>query len=254
MLNLFILIIGSFLVFIFSTLSGGGASLLFMPLIAYTIGVKSVAPVMTLGISLSSGSKIFFFWKHINWKLFKVLIPSTLVGALIGARLFAELSSEYLQIIIGVFLILTIFQFNNKEKDEKKLLKTWHFVPLGFFVSFLSGLIGGVGPLMNSAYLNYGMTKEELLATRSANAIFLHLIKIVSYAYMGFVTFDVIKYGLLLGVVSVGAIYIGKKILHRMSELIFRKIVVSTMVLSGFLMVWRHFETIEGIIQFIKEW
>lgn len=250
MLNILILIVGAFVVFIFSTLSGGGASLLFMPLIAYTIGVKSVAPVMTLGIALSSGSKVFFFWKNINWNLFRWLVPSTIAGSLIGARLFAELSADFLQIIIGVFLLLTIFQFNKKEKAQTKTLKTWHFVPIGFFVSFLSGLIGGVGPLMNSAYLNYGMNKEELIATRSANAILLHFIKIVSYAYFGFVSQEIVQYGLLLGVVSIGAIYVGKQILHKMSEMFFRKIVVSAMVVSGFLMIWQHFEMLENFLKY----
>jgi uncharacterized membrane protein YfcA len=236
-----LLIIGALIVFALSTLSGGGASLLLMPLIGFTIGMKSVAPVMTLGIAMSSGSRVFYFLKDIDWNLFKWLFPSTIVGSLLGARLFAELSSEYIQIVIGLFLVFTVVQFFQKPNDvNKKKIKAWHFVPIGFVISFLSGLIGGVGPLMNSAYMNYGMSKESLIGTRSANAVALHVTKIISYAYFGYMTGDVIKYGIIIGVTAVVGNYFGKIMLGKISELFFRKIVITTMVVSGILMLYKH--------------
>jgi uncharacterized protein len=243
-MNIIILIVGAGIVAIFSTLSGGGASLLLMPLIAYTVGVKSVAPIMTLGIGLSSSSRVFYFWKEIDWNLFRWLFPSTIFGAILGARLFAELSSDYLQILIGLLLVSTALQlFTKKEKEDtikRFKIKAWHFAPVGFVISFLSGLIGGVGPLMNSMYLSYGMKKESLIGTRSSNAVLLHLMKILSYTYFGFVNSDVLKYGLIVGGSAIVCNYIGKQILGKISEDTFRSIVVSTMIISGILMLWRH--------------
>ncbi|MCH8554064.1 MAG: sulfite exporter TauE/SafE family protein [Schleiferiaceae bacterium] len=236
-----LLILGSFFIFILSTLSGGGASLILMPLIAFTVGVKSVAPIMTLGIAFSSSSRVFLFFKDIDWKLFYWMFPSTIVGSYLGARLFASMSSDYLQVIIGLFLIFTIFQFFQKPKEKNvSFLKAWHFMPIGFVISFLSGLIGGVGPLMNSAYLNYGMSKEALIGTRSANAVLLHITKILSYAYFGYVTGDVLKFGILLGASAIVGNIVGKRVLSSISELFFRKIVIATMVISGFLMLYKH--------------
>lgn len=239
-MQIFLVLLGAFVVFILSTLTGGGASLLLMPIVAWVVGVKAVAPVMAISIGMSSTSKVFFFWRYIDWKLFAWLFPSTIIGSILGARMFASLSSDYLQILIGLLLISTVFQWNKTEKRTGWKVKAWHFAPMGLVVSFLSGLIGGVGPLMNSAYLNYGMSKESLLGTRSANAILLHITKIISYAYFGYVTGEVIKYGLLIGVSSMIAVYFGKLILAKLSELIFRKIVVASMVLSGILMLWKN--------------
>lgn len=253
MFHLFLLFIGAFIVFILSTISGGGASLLLMPLIALTIGVKAVAPVMTFGIAMNSTSKVFFFWKNIDWRLFKWLFPSTIVGSVFGALMFAHLSSEYLQIIIGIFLVATVFQLKTEKKNEtgEKKIKTWHFVPIGFCISFLSGLIGGVGPLMNSAYLNYGMTKEGMIGTRAANAVVLHITKIVSYAYLGYVTGEVLFYGLLIGASATFATYVGKLLLSKISDLFFKKIVVMTMVLSGIMMLWKHKDVFGGIKDYL---
>ncbi|MFN3801052.1 sulfite exporter TauE/SafE family protein [Belliella pelovolcani] len=246
-MQLFLVLLGAFVVFILSTLTGGGASLLLMPLVAVVVGVKAVAPVMAISIGMSSTSKVALFWKHIDWNLFLWLFPSTIIGSILGARLFASLSSDYLQILIGLLLVSTVLQFKKPSKPRFKV-KAWHFAPMGLIVAFLSGLIGGVGPLMNSAYLNYGISKESLLGTRSANAILLHITKIISYAYFGYVTGEVLKYGILIGVTSMVAVYFGKLILAKISELFFRQIVVASMVLSGILMLWKNWDTIESII------
>ncbi|MGY6559809.1 MAG: sulfite exporter TauE/SafE family protein [Nitritalea sp.] len=249
MIQLLFVLLGAFVVFILSTLTGGGASLLLMPLVAVVVGVKAVAPVMAISIGMSSTSKVLFFWRDIDWKLFAWLFPSTIIGSILGASLFASLSADFLQVLIGLLLISTVFQFNQKEKKPRFQIKAWHFAPMGLVVSFLSGLIGGVGPLMNSAYLNYGISKESLLGTRSANAIVLHITKIISYAYFGYVTGEVITYGLMIGVSSILAVYVGKKILARMSDLFFRKIVVASMVLSGVLMLWKNRDYVVAFIE-----
>lgn len=248
-MTLFLVLLGAFIVFILSTLTGGGASLLLMPLVALVVGVRSVAPVMAISIGIGSISKALLFWKYIDWKLFVWLFPSTVVGSILGANMFALLSTEYLQLLIGLLLLSTVVQIKKSEKPPRFTVKAWHFAPMGLVVSFLSGLIGGVGPLMNSAYLSYGMSKESLLGTRSANAILLHITKIASYAYLGFVDGDVLKYGILIGVTSILAVYMGRAILGRISPELFRKIVVVSMVVSGAMMLWKNADFIESLIQ-----
>lgn len=247
-MQLILVLFGAFVIFILSTLTGGGASLLLMPVVALIVGVKAVAPVMAISIGMSSTSKVFFFWKDIDWKLFVWLFPSTIIGSILGARMFASVSSDFLQLLIGLLLLSTIFQWNKKEHKTGFKIKAWHFAPMGLIVSFLSGLIGGVGPLMNSAYLNYGISKESLLGTRSANAIILHMTKIISYAYYGYVTGEVLKFGILIGISSMIAVFVGKLILARISDLFFRKIVVASMVLSGALMLWKNKEYLQELV------
>lgn len=248
------LIIGVVITFVLSVLSGGGASLLLMPIITALIGVRGVAPIMTIGITFSSISKAFYFWKEIDWNLFKWLFPSTVVGSVLGARLLAEVPTDMLQVLIGLFLISTIVQFRPSKKKSSLIpkIKAWHFAPMGLLVSFLSGLIGGVGPLMNSAYLNYGMSKEALLGTRSANAILLHVTKIISYAALGLIDMRILQYGVLVGVSAVIGTYFGRKLLGRISEVMFRRIVVLSMVVSGVFMLLKNKDFIASFLRDVQ--
>lgn len=239
------MVVGTLVTFILSILSGGGASLLLMPIINATVGTRSIAPIMAIGIFFSSASKTFYFWKNIDWNLFKWLFPSTIIGSIIGANLLVAFPTEMLQIVIGLFLVSTVIQFKAKDAKAKTWkVKAWHFAPMGLVVSFLSGLIGGVGPLMNSAYLNYGMSKESLLGTRSANAILLHVTKIISYFILGLINLEILKYGLIVGASAMLGTYIGKFFLGKISEQLFRKIVVASMVVSGILILYKNKESI----------
>lgn len=245
--------IGAFLVSIVSTVSGGGASLLYMPLIALTVGVKAVAPTLTLGISLGSLARVFFFWKFIDWNLFFWLFPSTIIGSVLGSVLFAELSADYLQAVIGLFLLTSIFQLRlrNSEVKTRFQIKAWHFAPIGFFVAFISGLTGGGGPLMNTAYLNYGMPKESMIGTRSANAIVLHFCKLVSYGILGYLTQEVLLFGLLIGSSAILGNYTGKIFLSRISELSFRNIVVFSTFGSGVYLLIKNKNFILSYLEYI---
>ncbi|WP_238531708.1 sulfite exporter TauE/SafE family protein [Nitritalea halalkaliphila] len=86
---------------------------------------------MAISIGMSSTSKVLFFWRDIDWKLFAWLFPSTIVGSILGASLFASLSADFLQVLIGLLLVSTIFQFNRKEKKPRFQIKAWHFAPWG---------------------------------------------------------------------------------------------------------------------------
>ena len=84
---------------------------------------------------------------------------------------------------MGLFLISNLtflfkkpLEINRAEKPPKLILSF-----IGFAAGFLSGFTGAVGLLFNRFYLRYGLSKEEIIATRAANEIILRLVKIVLY-------------------------------------------------------------------------
>ena len=109
-------------------------------------------------------------------------------GAWIGAWAFANFRIEWLQILVGVFLVSTIFQYRFGKKKRSFDMRHSYFIPLGLLVSSLGTVIGALGPVLNPFYLNLGLEKEKLIATKTANSFVMGISQIGSYTFFGLLT------------------------------------------------------------------
>ncbi len=236
-LLILILFFAGVLSFSISTISGGGGALMLIPLLNFIVGTSKTAPIINLGAFISRPSRIIIFWKNIVWKVFWYYVPSAMLGAVIAAYFFSEMKIAWLQIIIALFLISTFFQYRFGKKERSFPVRLWHFIPLGFLVSIVGTFTGGMGPILNPFYLNAGITKEELVGTKAANSFFLGIAQISSYTFFGILNTELWIYGITLGIGATFGNLIGKKLLAKMSNLLFRKLVILIMVISGVLLL-----------------
>lgn len=228
--------------FILSTISGGGGALLLLPILNWVIGVSNTAPVLNLGSFLGRPSRLIIFWKHINWKVCLYYAPTAIVGAWLGAWLFSNFKVEWLQILVGVFLISTLWQYRFGNKEKSFNMKLWYFIPLALVVSVLGTIIGALGPVLNPFYLNLGLDKEDLIATKTANSFFMGLSQIGSYTFFGLLHDQFWIYGIALGIGATVGNIIGKKFLSNMKSSTFRKWVIALMVISGVILIYGQIE------------
>jgi len=236
-LLILILFLAGLISFSISTISGGGGALMLIPLLNFIIGTSKTAPIINLGAFISRPSRIIIFWKNIVWKVFWYYVPSAMLGAIIAAYFFSEMKIAWLQIIIALFLISTFFQYRFGKKERSFPVHLWHFIPLGFLVSIVGTFTGGMGPILNPFYLNAGITKEELIGTKAANSFFLGIAQISSYTFFGILTTELWIYGITLGIGATIGNLIGKRLLAKMTSLMFRKLVILIMVISGVLLL-----------------
>jgi hypothetical protein len=159
----YLLLAGSgFIAWIVSTIGGGGGALLLVPLVGFIAGGQAVAPVTTLATLIAGGGRAYVFWKDIDWSVFKWGLPGAMLGGVLGAALFSNAPAEWLQIVAGLYLFSTIFQYRVGRKERTFEVARWWFFPAELVVGFLDGLVGAVGPVMNTLYLNAGVTKERM--------------------------------------------------------------------------------------------
>lgn len=235
------LLIGLFLLgaatFTLSTISGGGGAMMQIPILNFLIGTSQTAPVINLGAFISRPARIALFWKYINWKVFWYFVPSAMIGALIAAWFFSEAKIYWIQIVVGLFLISTFFQYRFGKKERSFPVHLWYFIPLGFIISIIGTFTGGMGPILNPFLMNVGIDKEELVATKAAQSFFLGLSQVSGYTFFGLLSKELWIYGIALGLGASLGNYFGKRILKKMSKLSFRRWVIVIMVLSGFVIL-----------------
>ena len=183
-----VLFVAGFLAWIVSTLGGGGGGMLMIPVVSWVAHPKAVAPSIALGTLLSSPLRVYLFWRHIDWTIVRWYVPGAIVGAMLGGWIFANLESSWFKIIAAVFLISTLFQYRLGERERSFPMRAWAFLPLGFVVATISGMIGEAGPVLNPFYLNYGSVKEQMIGTKSVNSLIMQLTKLGSYTIFGAMT------------------------------------------------------------------
>jgi uncharacterized membrane protein YfcA len=244
MVDYLLLAASGFIAWIVSTIGGGGGAMLLVPLIGFVAGAEAVAPVAAVATVIAGGGRILVFFRDIEWRVVAWGLPGAALGGVLGAAAFSNTSAEWLQIVVGLFLISTIFQYGFGRRERTFAVATWWFLPAQFIVGFLSGLIGAMGPILNTLYLNAGITKEKMVGTKTAISLPMHLAKIGTYTAFGALTGKLLLFGIAAGLGALVPNWLAKRVLTNMSELNFRAIVIGFMALSGAVMVWEQRDTL----------
>ena len=261
-----VLAIASFASWFLSMLAGAGSPLVLMPLVNWLCGSAAVAPVLTLGMLLGNGQRVFMLWSHIDWQLTRWYLPGAVAGAILGAYLLSSIQLEGLQWVIALALIAMAIR--HWQSDRRKAVSSslgsssgddvaasesasesatdagrcpsWAFLPCAFLNAIGSALIGSTGPILNPLYLNYGLVKEDMIGTKAFHNASLHVIKLAAYLYFGTITQDHITYGLIIGAAAIPGNWLGQEILKRMSPDQFKQAAFAFVAFSGVLMLWRQ--------------
>lgn len=175
--------------------------------------------------SVSNGTRIIFWWKSIHWDVVWRYSLLLLPGALIGGLLFNYLNLHLVEAALGA-LILTVVWVPMPKRFDGKFTKNG-FIWLGLLSGFFSMLAGVVGPLLNPFFDKLQIKREQMVSTKSACQLILHLARIGSYA--GVVGLDLEKYGVEMVLMIAAAIFgiylsrpVGKRITDQQIDVILK--------------------------------
>jgi uncharacterized protein len=241
--TLLLLAAAGYVSWLISILSGGGGALLLIPVLTWTLGPRSVAPVVAMVTLFDAPVRLKLFWRHVRWDVVRWYLPGAITGATLGGYIFTDLADSrtvWLKILVGLFLVSTILQYRFGKRPHSFRMTRWAFLPIGFVVSLVSGVIGEAGPVLNPFYLNYGVEKEAMIGTKSVNSIGMQLTKLASYFAFGAAMKEFLLPALVIGVSAATASWTGKRILGRMESKRFRQFVIALMVFTGCLMLWQE--------------
>lgn len=254
-MTLLILASVSLVMWFLSLLAGGGSPLVLIPLVQSLFGAEAVPPVITLGMLVGNGHRSVMFWRQINGPTTLWYLPGAIAGALIGSYGLSRLHFDQLQVIIAIALVLMALNhwlgaWLASHWPQKHLfpwtlpslsVQPWYFLPTAFLNAIASSLIGSTGPIMNPLYLSYGLVKEDMIATKAFHKTVLHLVKLIAYGSFGMLTAPDLGHGLVIGLASLPANWLGRQVLQRMSVDTFRQWVFGFIAVSGLWMAIQAF-------------
>ena len=232
-----------------STFAAGGGSMLMVAAASGLLRGHAIAPVVTLTSLIAGAGRLVFFWRHVDWRVVLWYLPGAIGGALLGGWIFTWLSADLVQICSALFLISTVWQYRLGERARSFRMRLPGFLPVSFASGMISAIVGASGVLANPFYLNYGMVKERMLATRAMNSLAIQLAKIAAYSAFGALTWELALHGIVAGAGAVLAIWVTRPWLHRLKVRRFRELAVLVMVVSGVMLLWQQRAWIVRLIE-----
>lgn len=227
-----IFLIASFGSVIIGTVAGFGSSTVLLPIALFLVDFKTAIILVAILHISGNISKVAIFKKGLNWRILAIFgIPSILL-ALLGAAMIDIIPQDIMKLILGIFLI--VFSATAFLKPDMKIPSTKKNLVAGGSVSgFLAGLIGTGGALRASFLTGLKLDKFTYIATVASIALVTDATRIPVYVSQGFLLEQYYWYiPILIGIAVLGS-YIGKKIVNKINNELFRKVVAIAIILAS---------------------
>ena len=193
-----------------------------------------------------------FYWRHVQWKRLRFLMPATIFGVVLASFLFVSdegaliaVSDQVLKLLIGVLGLLFVMYFAAK----KWILRHIHASQpdwtkgsvFGFAAGMTSTLAHAAGPVMQMYLLPQQLEKKKFAATTCAFFWMLNLIKLIPFFLLGRIQPDNLKLGgLLLPVIPLG-VALGWWLTHKTEQKHYTALIYTVLFVTSVTLIIKAF-------------
>ncbi|MEX1061896.1 MAG: sulfite exporter TauE/SafE family protein [Patescibacteria group bacterium] len=216
---------------VIATVAGFGSSTLLVPVATFFFDIKTA--IALVGLFHFTGSLVdgIIWRKHINWRIGILFSLLGVLTSFLGAYLVSYLPSQTVLQLLGIFLVVySLFELLGR--GVRLPHSDLAVVGAGGLVGFLAGLVGTSGALRTAFLSTFKLKKENFLGTSFAIAFAVDLTRVATYLGSGILKLNLGVWAAIFAVAVVGSL-IGKKLVFKLPEKIFYKIIYSALFLAG---------------------
>ena len=230
MLEEILFFVVAFISEVIGAIAGFGSSTIFLPLALFFVDFETALILVAISHIFGNLGRINFFRHGIDKEIIATFgIPSILFSFL-GASIVGILSQDILKVTLGAFLIIISALF--LVKPSLKVPTNRNIVMAGGGISgLITGLVGTGGALRATFLTGFNLEKTKYIATAAVIALGTDATRIPLYLSQGFLLQHYYYYIPILAATAIGGSYIGKKIVGKIDQNIFRKIVLIAIIL-----------------------
>lgn len=233
-----IAVLVAFAASIIGALSGVGGGMLVMPFLVPIVGVKAVVPIMAVAMLIANGSRLWVYRSAVRADLLKRLVFAIAPGVVIGTYIYNWLPPRAVAVIVGLFLIGSIFM--RRALAGKVLDLGPRGTPaMGFTFGIMTGSTPGAGILMVAILLGMGLAGPTLIATDAVLGILAASIKAGMFSSFALIDFQGLCLGLAIGISTIPGAYTARWLVDNLSASIHIWIIEIMIFLAGLSFLWQ---------------
>ena len=236
-----ILLLAALITACISGIFGMAGGMIMMGVIATYLGVAEAMVVHGAVQSVSNSYRAWLIRDNIRWDILGRIAVGVL-PALTLLTLAAYVPSKgVLFLVLGSLPLLLWLPIEKLSFDAQRPL---HAVLCGFLITGLNLVAGAAGPALDMFFIKTTMPRHEIVATKAITMFGSHMMKIVYFGIPLLIGADLSGLPPLwfflaaIPCIMIGT-FIGTRILHRMSDIGFRKYTKWLVSVVGIIYVWR---------------
>jgi len=222
-----------------ASITGFGIGSLLTPVLAIDLGIKLAVAVVAIPHFVATAVRFSTFYHKVDCHLLIRFGSASAFGGLAGALINTYISATPLVIIFGLLLAVAGLGSVTGRTNQFGLRGRWALAA-GGLSGLLGGMVGNQGGIRSAALLGSHLDKESLVATATAIALLVDVVR--TPVYLVTQGSDVLsQWPLILwlcGGVVVGT-FVGWRLLLRIREAWFRRIVGIIVLLLGLYMLYQ---------------
>jgi uncharacterized membrane protein YfcA len=215
-----------------AAVTGFGGAAVLLPVLVAAFGIRAAIPILTVAQLIGNASRVWFNRGEVEWHVVGWFALGGVPLALAGGYLFATAPLPALTRMLGAFLLLIVVWRHVRPRQPRRFPAPV-FAGIGAGSSFLSALLGSVGPIMAPFFLAYGLTRGAYIGTEACSTVVMHVVKLVAYRETAVLSGPDVISGLILGPIMILGSFLGKRIVDRIPEKVFVIIIEIVLIVAG---------------------
>jgi uncharacterized protein len=218
---------------------GSGFGSLAVPIMALTISVPQAAAIMLPLLAVMDVLGVTAYRRHVDLKLIRLLLPAGLVGTVVGTLLFGVLSPTTVAAVVGALTLTFLAQrlFFPPRADAPPPPR-WLGRLLAVASGFTSFVAHAGGPPINAYVLPLRLSPVVFSATMAVFFAAVNASKWIPYAWLGLIDWRNMVTALALMPFAPLGVWLGVRLVHRVRQDWFYRLVYAGMFLTGCKLLW----------------
>ncbi len=230
----------SLLAEIIGTVAGFGSSVFFVPIANFYFDFHSVLGLTAIFHLFSNISKIMLFRKGLNKRLLIYIGVPSILFVVLGGVLSNSFKSFYLEVILGVFLLVFSLLFLIKRQLEVTPSNR-NAIAGGALSGFSAGLLGTGGAIRGLTMAAFNLEKSAFIATSALIDFMIDFSRTIVYYQNGYIQMEHLKYVPFLLAIGILGSFLGKKLLEYIPQSKFRRLSLFFVFVIGIVMLGKLF-------------
>lgn len=223
---------------IIGAIAGFGAATVLTPLALLFMDAKSAVAVVAVFHVFGTASRLVFFGRHIDWRIWAQFSLTGIAASFAGAHVAARLSTGTMELLLGMFLLLYVAADTLLPGRLRLPATPATLAGGGLATGFVAGLIGTGGAIRSACLLAFGLPQAVYLGTSAALALTVDATRLPVYISEGLIPTHMIPVLWSLLPVAFAGAWLGQRLVRRISAAGFHRFVLAMLALMGMKLAW----------------